>query len=348
MRCSNCDAEVREGSRYCGNCGMNFVLTTVAWLLRRTLAGAIAGLIGWILCARLFNFVNLEISETVNVILRIIVSSIFIGIVVGVLEKSTGKIISGILGGLIGGFIGGIIAIFILKNDVPMWLFIPEKSSNLEFSLYTTASSVAWLISGAFIGLFTAQRRKRISAFIGGALGGAIGGAVGWELFLRLRYEATTTGMLVTSDAFSGAITAGIIFLFLGMAERFTPGVDEKIAEEETVMICAICNKETPVSGYCINCGNILKAPQIASPRRYGALYRISNVFRFLARFVLIIGLITALGYFVILLAKSIFSSLLAMIGISVGSYMVFITFNAIAETILLFLDIEKNTRKAG
>jgi L-cystine uptake protein TcyP (sodium:dicarboxylate symporter family) len=52
------------------------------------------------------------------------------------------------------------------------------------------------------------------------------------------------------------------------------------------------------------------------------------------------------LGSFVILLPQSIFSSLLGMIGISVISYVIFITFNAIAETILVFLDIEKNTRK--
>ena len=131
------------------------------------------------------------------------------------------------------------------------------------------------------------------------------------------------------------------------MADKFSLAIEEKITDD-VVMVCAICRKETPVGGYCVNCGNILKAPKIAIPRRYGALYRISNVFRFLGRFILIIGLITALGFFVILLPQSIFSSLLGMIGISVISYVIFVTFNAIAETILVFLDIEKNTRKTG
>jgi len=152
--------------------------------------------------------------------------------------------------------------------------------------------------------------------------------------------------MYFFADILSGGITAGLIFLFIGMGEKFSPVSEERTYAEEAIMICAICRKETPVGGYCINCGNILKAPEMANPRRYGALHRISNVFRFLGRFILIIGLITSLGCFIVLLPQSIFSSLLGMVSIAVISYIVFITFNAIAETILLFLDIEKNTRK--
>lgn len=346
MRCSNCDMEVKEGSRYCGSCGANFLLTTSAWLLRRTVAGAIAGGAGWFLSSLIFNITDLEISDPVCVMVRIVISAVFIGVVIGVLEKSVSKIISGLVGGIIGGFLGALIAIVILKNDTPAWLFVPEEAKNLEFSLYTTANAVIWMIAGAIIGLFTSQKKRGISAFIGGALGGAIGGAVGWEIFLRLRYEAVSAGMFAMTDILSGGITAGLIFLFLGAAEKFSLFTEEKIPDE-VVMVCAICRKETTVSNYCINCGNILKAPKIAIPRRYGALHRISNVFRFLGRFILIIGLITALGSFVILLPQSIFSSLLGVIGISVISYVIFITFNAIAETILVFLDIEKNTRKS-
>ncbi len=345
MRCSNCDAEVKEGSRYCGNCGTNFLLTASAWLIRRTLAGAIAGCIGWFCSSVIFNLAILSVSDTAYGILRTVISAVFIGIVIGVLEKSTGKILSGIFGGIIGGVLGGIVSLLILKNDMPMWLFFPEKAGNLEFSLYTTANAVVWLIAGAVIGFFTAPKKRGISAFIGGALGGAIGGAVGWEIFLRLRYEATSPVMFATADVISGGVISGIIFLFLGIAERFSPIADERPADER-IMVCAICNKETTVSGYCINCGNILKAMEIANPRRYGALHRISNVFRFLGRFILMVGFISAIGCFIILLPKSIFTSLLGMIGVAVVSYIIFITFNAIAETILVFLDIEKNTRK--
>ncbi|MDD5688068.1 MAG: zinc ribbon domain-containing protein [Elusimicrobia bacterium] len=345
MRCSNCDAEVKEGSRYCGSCGTNFLLTTSAWLLRRTVAGAIAGCVGWFLSSVIFNIIASDIGEPSYVIIRTIVSAVFIGVVIGVLEKSTRKIIFGLIGGIIGGVLGGLIATFILKNDVPMWLFVPEKAKNLEFSLYTTANAVIWLIVGAFIGFFTSQKKRGISAFIGGALGGAIGGAVGWEIFLRLRYESTSAIMFTVADMLYGGITSGLIFLFIGMSERFSP-VTEGMNLDESMMICVICRKETPVSGYCINCGNILKAPKVVNPRRYGALHRISNVFRFLGRFILIIGLIMATSYFVVLLPKSIFLSSLGLIGISAVSYMIFVTFNAIAETILVFLDIENNTRK--
>ncbi|OGS45966.1 MAG: hypothetical protein A2539_06530 [Elusimicrobia bacterium RIFOXYD2_FULL_34_15] len=346
MRCSNCDAEVKEGSKYCGVCGTNFLLTTAAWLLRRTLAGAIAGCIGWFLSSGIFNITNQGIAEPFYIVLRIVIAAVFIGIVIGVLEKSTNKVIFGLLGAILGGVIGSIVAMYLLRNDMPMWLFIPEKAKSLEFSLYTTANAVIWLITGAFIGLFTSSDKRRIYVFIGGALGGAIGGAIGWEIFLRLRFEAVSPAMFFTADVISGGITAGLIFLFIGMGEKFSPTSEEKASAEEAIMICAICRKETPVSGYCINCGNILKAPEIANPRRYGALHRISNVFRFLGRFILIIGLITAIGCFIVLLPQSIFSSLLGMVGIAVISYIIFISFNAIAETILLFLDIEKNTRK--
>lgn len=347
MRCSNCDAEVKEGSRYCSGCGTNFLLTTAAWLLRRTAAGAIAGCVGWFLSSLIFNVTGTELSEQVYTVARTVIAAVFIGVVIGVLEKSTGKIISGLLGGIIGGTMGGIAAVFILRNNIPMWLFVPEEAKNLEFSLYTTANAVIWLVAGAFIGIFTAPAKRGISAFIGGALGGAIGGAIGWEIFLRLRYEAVSTVMFAAADMLSGGITAGLIFFFIGTAEKFTFGSDEKITDE-VVMVCAICRKETIVNNYCVNCGNILKAPEHAVPRRYGALHRISNVFRFLGRFILIIGLITSIGFFVILLPITIFYSLLALVSVSVVSYVVFVTFNAIAETILVFLDIEKNTRKSG
>src|SRR3989339_1347994 len=105
MRCSNCDAEVKEGSKYCGVCGTNFLLTTAAWLLRRTLAGAIAGCIGWFLSSGIFNITNQGIAEPFYIVLRIVIAAVFIGIVIGVLEKSTNKVIFGLLGAILGGVI---------------------------------------------------------------------------------------------------------------------------------------------------------------------------------------------------------------------------------------------------
>lgn len=335
MRCAQCDSSVLEGSRYCGFCGVNFVLTGLAWALRRALGGGLIAAAGWIFIRLTFLREAPEVPSMMHFCLEGILIGFFLGIPGGILERRPRLALSGAVGGIAGGILGGILSFWVLSSNLP---FLTPQNRRLA------SDTLLWGLLGMGVG--AGFLSSKILGGASGMLAGIVGGLVGGQLAIASGITKLTllwTGGGV-SEAFAGFVVGGFLWAALALAQRFSP---EGLREAGSTLLCKVCRAENfSKNRYCTQCGLPMSGGSRLAPKRYGALRRFTGGFRFLGRLSLILGTLSTLGLFGLYIFKDVLIAFVASLACALFAYLLFVSLNAASEIIHLFLDIEENTRK--
>lgn len=342
MICPSCDHAHPDKVKYCGRCRLKLnsrnlffikLRDHIFWILRRSNAGFMSGLVAWIFIPALSRVLAQDTTSIIYFVVMGMLGGTFLGCVDGMVEESTPKTIRGALLGAIGGMIGGLAFNYlspILGSD------------RMHYGFF-----IFWSIPGAFIGLTSALwERKSLKIFAGafsGFIGGGIGGALGNLMYFTLikQIEPTHWASIRLIEGFSGALIGVTLWFLIGAAERFII-FKRRFVEGLESKVCDHCDTKNPLNmWYCGHCGSVLQ--QAAPPAKlnlppFTTLGRLTDMFHFLSRLSAATGIIAGLFAFVLLLPVNFFLALVATVLVAVASYCLLLLFSAFAESLEIFV----------
>jgi len=334
MYCPSCENLMKDGSKYCGRCGLSqnsasekFTHFTAdfAWIWRRSWGGFVSGFIGWILVFIISRMISDNIGSVMNNLFTGMICGVFLGTVGGVIEESAYKALCGGLLGTIGGALGGLL-------NIPFVRYMPDQS---------LAILATWAVGGAFIGatsgVIERDRKKVIAGVIFGLLGGAVGGYFCSVFYGSVMMEFRPMGWLMARliEGLSGGLVGAVLWFSVGIIEKlyiFKRREDPSISEK----VCEICNAHNNLRfWYCGECGNVL---QTSAPRQklvktpYRGMERIINALHFLSWLFGVTGVITTPVVFFIFLNHNFFLACISAIFAVLFTYLMIVGFRFISD----------------
>ncbi len=191
------------------------MLAAAAWVLRRSVGGALAGGLGWTVAmgaSRVLADLQVETGPELEMAFSGGVAGLFLGSVAGLLERRAVKALAGAAAGLAGGAAGGWLAAGVL---------------DLQFAYtYVLALALMWSVGGAVLGLVLGGVERSWpqagAGGVAGLLGGLLGAAVGAQLYLAINFETrhvTWTVSRLSEMLEGGALGAGL-WCSLSLARR--------------------------------------------------------------------------------------------------------------------------------
>ena len=259
ITCPSCNFTSPIPSDYCIRCGFAAarlgpriarLRDTLAWVLRRSLAGFATGLVGWWIIPAAGRAAGTSLSQSAHFLLSGGLGGFFLGSVEGMLEESTLKSVRGGLAGLLGGLLGSVIAAWVVHGG--------KESAGM------TAVIATWAAAGAAIGLVSAimeRKPTRVAAgFVAGLLGGALGGWLGYQMYASLMDIARPEwGLKRLIEGSTGAILGTVLWAVLGLGEKlfvFRRTIVQNVSYKE----CETCHHANVLKAwYCAMCGAVLQ-----------------------------------------------------------------------------------------
>lgn len=343
MNCPSCNFHTEAPSdSFCVRCGFSLAKYGAklvqlrdmhTWVLRRSLAGFTAGMVGWWIIPATIRATEVDLSAgqrlspSMYLVISGVLGGIFLGSVEGMLEESSLKTVRGAVLGALGGLLGAALGCVILKGASA------ESPGML-------AVVVAWAIAGACIGTVSAWLEKSHERLAAGALAGAIGGAFGGWLGYQMSSSLMDVvrpewGIKRIIEGMTGAILGAVLWFVLGVAEKifiFRRRVVHHVSYKE----CDHCRTHNVFRAwYCAGCGAVLQvaAPQekLVLPRRQ-ALARFIAACQYLARLSALSSAVIAILSGIFLGTINPFLGLFGMLASVLAGYMIYTLMNALAE----------------
>jgi hypothetical protein len=337
MTCPSCNFTSSTQTDYCVRCGFNAakggpriarMRDTLAWVLRRSLAGFTSGMIGWWVIPAAGRAAGSSLSQSSHFLLSGALGGFFLGSAEGMLEESTLKTIRGGLAGVLGGLIGSIVASWMVSGGNP--------------AAGMPAVIATWACAGGAIGLVSAmmeRKRERVLAgFVAGVLGGVLGGWLGYQMYASLMDIAKPEwGTKRIIEGSTGAILGAVYWAILGVAEKFLV-FKRRIVHNVSYKECDACHHANVLKAwYCAACGAVLQvsAPpeKLELPRR-PALARFIKACQFLGRLSATTCFVVAFLAAVLLGTINVFLGLFGLLATALVGYMVYVIFNALADAL--------------
>ena len=343
MNCPSCYHDNVDSARYCTRCRMSFspanlfltrVREHIFWILRRSNAGFVAGLIAWFFVPIVTRILSQGSSDMFIFVITGLMGGAFLGCVDGMVDESSPKTVRGAIFGGIGGAIGGIVFVT-LKETM--------SASKILWSIF-----LYWAIAGAFIGtvsaLWEGHKGKILVGILSGFIGGGIGGYLGAAVHANLIQEFSPESWLVQRlfEALIGGFIGVTLWFFLGMAERLFI-FKRQLVKSKDHKECDKCHTKNPLSSwYCGSCGRVL---QVSVPSnklnlpRYRTLYRVSEMFRFLSRLSAATGFIAGFVSFFIFIPGPVFMMVGILVLVALFSYTLQVIFSSLSEGVQVYIN---------
>lgn len=337
MTCPSCNFASPTPTDYCIRCGfastksgprLARVKDTMAWVLRRSLAGSAAGMAGWVVIPAVSRAAGTALSQSGHFLLSGMLGGLFLGAAEGMMEESNIKTTRGALAGILGGLVGSIIASWMVRGD--------EASAGLP------AVIVTWSCAGGLIGLVSAlmeHRRERILAgFLSGLLGGALGGWLGYQMYASLMdISKPDWGSRRLIEGLTGAILGAVFWAILGLGEKLFV-FKRRIVTNVSYKECDVCHHTNILRAwYCANCGAVLQVaapPEKLSPPRRPALARLISACQYLGRLVALTCTVVAVLASILLGTINVFLGLFGLLATCLIGYIGYVLFNAFADAL--------------
>jgi hypothetical protein len=337
MTCPSCDHVSTEATAHCVRCGFSLkhfgrpllvARGAYLWVLRRSLAGAATGLVGWCIIPAVSRAAGAELSQAGHLMLTGLIGGVFLGTVEGMMEESTLKTLKGGAAGAFGGMIGGGIASLIVARS---------QSGPAGMA----AVIVTWALAGLAVGLLSAwmevRLSRRLAGALAGALGGAIGGWLGYQVYASLmdvaKIDLWSLKRLV--EGMTGGILGAVLWFSIGVAEKSLIFV-RRPARAKDHKTCDSCHHASPLNAwYCGSCGAILQeaaAPDRLSLPRHAGLERLVSGLQFLSRLSGTASAVAAVAASWLLGGVNVFLGLFALLATALLGYLVSILFSAAAD----------------
>ena len=335
--CPSCNFTSPTPTDYCIRCGFAAARLgpriarwrdTVTWVLRRSLAGFAAGLVGWWVIPAVSRAAGSSLSQSAHFLLSGGLGGFFLGSSEGMLEESTLKSIRGGLAGLLGGLAGSLVAAWVIRGG--------KESAGM------VAVVATWAAAGGAIGLVSAMMERkpaRVAAgFAAGLLGGALGGWLGYQMYASLMDIAKPEwGLKRMIEGSTGAILGAVLWAVLGLGEKlfvFRRTIVQNVSYKE----CDHCQHANVMKAwYCAACGAVLQvsAPpeKLELPRR-PALGRFISACQFMGRLAATTFAIVAILAAVFLGTINVFLGLFGLLATALVGYMTHVLFNALADAL--------------
>lgn len=337
LTCPSCNFVSQAPTDFCIRCGFHSAKNgpviarlrdTLTWVLRRSLAGFSAGLVGWWVIPAASRAAGNDLSQAGHFLLSGGLGGFFIGSAEGMLEESTLKSLRGGFAGLLGGLLGSVVASWIVRGG---------KDSAGMLAVIAT-----WAAAGGAIGLVSALMERKASRLMAGLafglLGGALGGWLGYQMYASLMDIAKPEwGLKRMIEGSTGAILGAVFWAVLGLGEKLFV-FKRQIVQNVSYKECDVCQHANVLRAwYCAACGAVLQvsAPpeKLELPRR-PALGRFIAACQFLGRLVATTCVLIALMAAVALGSINVFLGLFGLLAMGIVGYIGNVLFNALADAL--------------
>jgi len=334
MNCPSCNFESDTSQAYCIRCGFPLarrgqliagLRAALTWVLRRSMAGLVSGLVGWLVVAAAGRVAGAAMSQWGHLLLTGAIGGIFLGSVEGMVEDSALKTLRGGLFGMIGGVAGGILGAVAIRS----------------FDSGMAAVVIAWAVTGAVVGVSSVWKERYASRKIIGAcaglLGGALGGWLGYQMYASLldMSHSDLWWLKRLIEGTTGAVLGAVLWLVMALAEKIWI-FKRRLASNISYKECDRCRHSNVLKAwYCAACGALLQvaapAEKLHLPKRQ-ALARVISALQFLGHLsATISGVIAILAAF-FLGAVNVFLGLFALLATALAGYVLHVLFNALAD----------------
>lgn len=337
MTCPSCNFASPNPTDYCIRCGfastksgprLARVKDTLAWVLRRSLAGCSAGMAGWVVVPAVSRAAGTSLSQSGHFLISGALGGLFLGAAEGMMEESNIKAARGGLAGILGGLVGSVFASYMVRGGEP--------------SAGIPAVIVTWACAGGLIGLVSAlteRKRERIAAaFVAGLLGGGLGGWLGYQMYASLMDMANPAwGARRFIEGLTGAVLGAVFWAILGLGEKLFV-FKRRIVSNVSYKECDVCHHTNILRAwYCAACGAVLQVaapPEKLSPPRRPALARLISACQYLGRLVALTCTVVAVVSAILLGSINVFLGLFGLLATCLIGYIGYILFNAFADAL--------------
>lgn len=265
MNCPSCGTKTEKTFQHCIRCGISLsprtlwlipLRSTLAWALRRSLAGGSAGFVGWVVLSAANRLAGDSISQSGHLLLTGFLGGIFLGTVEGMAEASAIKTLRGGLTGALAGLLGGGMASWVTGGGEIV-------------SRGIAAILVAWAISGAAIGWMSGWLEPQVSrrwiGAVAGAVGAALGGYLGYQMYGSLLDVLQPQSWAVKRllEGITGGILGALLWFVLGAIQKQFI-LRRRIVQDVSYKECHECRTFNVLAAwYCASCGALL---QVSAP----------------------------------------------------------------------------------
>jgi len=340
MICPSCSFNAEPTHQFCIRCGfalgerglfLSHLRGSSTWVLRRSLAGMSAGLVGWFVIPAAARAAGNALPQWGHLVMSGALGGFFLGTVEGMVEESSVKTVRGGLIGALGGLVGGLLGSLVLS------------ATNAGMS----AVVLAWGVTGATIGASSVWLERRanriIMGSVAGLLGGALGGWLGYQMYASLTDMVKPDAWLLKRliEGTTGAVFGAILWFIVGITEKLWI-FKRRIATNISYKECDRCRHTNVLKAwYCAGCGALL---QVAAPpeklqyTKREALARVVGACKFLAQLSAMTGAAVSCLSAIFLASINIFLGLFGLLATSLVAYLLYTLLYALADYLSLWL----------
>ncbi|HRY29356.1 MAG TPA: zinc ribbon domain-containing protein [Elusimicrobiota bacterium] len=164
--CPQCGASLHDRARYCGHCGVSIALWDFTWSLRRSIGGAVAGGVGWVLGSTFLRLTLPGADLSLPHPLFLTVAGLFLGMAGGLMERSSSRVWRGLFTGGAAGLSFGTAARFLARGASPDALFVLHVAVWALFGMaigFSVGRLKGWETVGGFLWAVWRGRWRGIS-----------------------------------------------------------------------------------------------------------------------------------------------------------------------------------------